>query len=426
MTYPNADVQSYTFDAQGNRLTKVQNAATTNYSYDDADQMTAAGGVTYTYDDNGNQTAAGSDTFTWDAENRLTGTTIGGTTGTYTFNGAGLRMSRTIGGVTSAFVWDQNGGLPQILKDSSGNRFVYGLDLISRTDSGGTQEYYLTDGLGSTTGLATGMGTVTDTYTYDVYGAVRTRTGTSGNEFTFTGEQTDASGLQYLRARSYNPATGRFVGLDPLPLMQRYAYVGGNPVNLVDPTGLCGELNTSFFSGCKDAAKDVAGDAQDVAGDAVGVVNDAVGATAGVAFENYCSLAPSGSCLVWRALDRIATKGACASPLSDSYFDLNLFAGGVGPTVGVQLSCKEGLHPYASIAVGTTNVSFTAAPNQNISEGGACSMGGAAMNFGGQLGVGGVIQLDSGGFGSAPSTFREVGPGSTGGNASCIVVLGRP
>jgi len=46
-TYPNADVQSYTFDAQGNRLTKVHNSVTTNYSYDDADQMTAAGGVTY-------------------------------------------------------------------------------------------------------------------------------------------------------------------------------------------------------------------------------------------------------------------------------------------------------------------------------------------------------------------------------------------
>lgn len=239
MTYPNADAQSYTYDAMGNRLTKVHNAATTSYVYDDADQMTAAGGVTHTYDNNGNQTAAGADTFAWDAENRMTGTTIGGTAGTYAYNGDGLRMSRTIGGGTVTYTWDQNGGLPQILKDSGGNRYVYGLDLISKTDSGGAQEYYLTDGLGSTTGLATGTGTVTDSYTYDVFGAQRSHTGTSGNEFTYAGEQVDASGLQYLRARYYDAANGRFASRDPLPLMQRYAYVGGNPVNAIDPTGLC-------------------------------------------------------------------------------------------------------------------------------------------------------------------------------------------
>jgi RHS repeat-associated protein len=135
-------------------------------------------------------------------------------------------------------VWDQNAGMPVILRDSAGNRYVYGLDLISRTDSGGNQEYELSDGLGSTTGLADGTGAVTDTYTYDVYGAVRTHTGTSGNEFTFTGEQVDATGLQYLRARYYDAATGRFASRDPLPLMQRYAYAGGNPVNFVDPSGL--------------------------------------------------------------------------------------------------------------------------------------------------------------------------------------------
>jgi RHS repeat-associated protein len=75
------------------------------------------------------------------------------------------------------------------------------------------------------------------TYQYDVFGAVRTQTGTQPNEFTFTGEQVDTSGLQYLRARYYDAATGRFANRDPLPLVQRYAYVGGNPANLVDPSG---------------------------------------------------------------------------------------------------------------------------------------------------------------------------------------------
>jgi hypothetical protein len=44
----------------------------------------------------------------------------------------------------------------------------------------------VTDGLGSTVVLASANGTVTDTYTYDVFGAVRTHAGTNATEFTFT------------------------------------------------------------------------------------------------------------------------------------------------------------------------------------------------------------------------------------------------
>ncbi|MBI5284528.1 MAG: hypothetical protein HY874_05480 [Chloroflexi bacterium] len=63
-----------------------------------------------------------------------------------------------------------------------------------------------------------------------MYGAVRARTGTNGQEFRYTGEQVDATGLQYLRARYYDAATGRFASRDPLPLVQRYGYVAGVPV----------------------------------------------------------------------------------------------------------------------------------------------------------------------------------------------------
>jgi len=93
---------------------------------------------------------------------------------------------------------------------------VYGLDLISRTDSGGNQEFYLTDGLGSTTDLTDGSGNSTAGYSYDAFGAIRSQSGSSDTMFRFTGEQFDSSGLQYLRARYYDPAIGRFVGRDPL------------------------------------------------------------------------------------------------------------------------------------------------------------------------------------------------------------------
>ena len=236
VTYPNLDVQSYTYDAMGNRLTRVQNSVPTTYTYDDAGQMTAAGATAYTYDGDGNTTAAGADAYAWDAENRLVGTTIGGVTSTYAYNGAGLRTSRTIGGVTTTYAWDLTGSLPEVLQDNAGNKYVYALDLISKTN-GTTQEYYLTDGLGSTTGITDGSGNVTGTYAYDAFGAVRSQTGAT-TEWSYTGEQNDPTGLEYLRARYYDANTGRFLSQDPMPLLQRYAYAYDNPANLVDLSGL--------------------------------------------------------------------------------------------------------------------------------------------------------------------------------------------
>jgi len=66
---------------------------------------------------------------------------------------------------------------------------------------------------------------------------VKTHSGSNGTEFTFTGEQNDPNGLEYLRARYYDSATGRFLGRDPLPCGDLYVYAGNNPANLADPTG---------------------------------------------------------------------------------------------------------------------------------------------------------------------------------------------
>ncbi len=75
--------------------------------------------------------------------------------------------------------------------------------------------YYLADGLGSTMAIVDSAGTVQKSYTYDVYGKP-TATGTLANEFDFAAQQTDPTGLQYLRARYMDPETGKFVGREPL------------------------------------------------------------------------------------------------------------------------------------------------------------------------------------------------------------------
>jgi RHS repeat-associated protein len=84
---------------------------------------------------------------------------------------------------------------------------------------------------------------VTDSYTYDAFGAMTSHTGTNPQPFMYTGQQQDvgaARSLVYLRARSYDPALGRFVSKDPVSFNQRYSYVGNDPANRVDPTGLLG------------------------------------------------------------------------------------------------------------------------------------------------------------------------------------------
>jgi RHS repeat-associated protein len=95
---------------------------------------------------------------------------------------------------------------------------------------------------------------VTDTYEYDAYGNFFTKTGTTPNNYLYRGEQYDQDlGLYYLRARYYNPNTGRFMSRDPedghikdLISLHKYLYAGGDPVNRLDPSGRANVLQFLF------------------------------------------------------------------------------------------------------------------------------------------------------------------------------------
>ncbi|MBE7436689.1 MAG: RHS repeat-associated core domain-containing protein [Anaerolineales bacterium] len=92
--------------------------------------------------------------------------------------------------------------------------------------------------------LTDASGEITLAKSYDPYGTVTLSSGSGTSPFAYTGEQQDASGLTYLRARYYSSGDGRFLSRDtwggdynrPLSL-NRWGYVEGNPVNFVDPTG---------------------------------------------------------------------------------------------------------------------------------------------------------------------------------------------
>ena len=152
--------------------------------------------------------------------------------GRYYYNRDGLRVrARTFpAGVRQDddFTWDQGASLPQVLQDtktqngaSSTTTYVYGLSgPIAETDGAGNTSYYLQDGLGSTMQLTDTSGNVTDSYTYDAFGAMTSHTGTNPQPFGYAGQQQDVgaeAGLVYLRARHMDPALGRFVTQDRLP-----------------------------------------------------------------------------------------------------------------------------------------------------------------------------------------------------------------
>lgn len=71
------------------------------------------------------------------------------------------------------------------------------------------------------------------------------------NPFVYTGEYTDAeSGLIYLRARYYDPATQQFLTVDPMLVdtEQAYAYAAGSPTNFTDPSGMfVDEILDAYF-----------------------------------------------------------------------------------------------------------------------------------------------------------------------------------
>jgi RHS repeat-associated protein len=106
--------------------------------------------------------------------------------------------------------------------------------------------------LGSGHFLTTQSGNVAYRGEYDPHGETIFESAPAGsfiNSKKFTGyERNWATGLDYAKARNYQRTRGRFTSPDPLSVaaadvtnpqsFNRYAYVGNDPINYVDPTGL--------------------------------------------------------------------------------------------------------------------------------------------------------------------------------------------
>ena len=247
----------YTYDAVGNRTCISKNGAVTNYIYDANDRLIQEGDISYTYDANGNLTTktdeTGVTTYGYNSYDQLIDVAVdGASTVSYKYDTGGNRIYKKTADSEDTFVFDTNREVSQIITQKSQTdtdtdiyKYVYGDKLVSQ-EVDNQISYYLIDGQLSIRKLIDSSGNITDNYDYDAFGNLTSSTGTTNNEFLYTGQQYDyETGLYYLRARYMDPRNGRFISRDFYDgnvfepgTLHKYAYVSNDPVNNYDPQGL--------------------------------------------------------------------------------------------------------------------------------------------------------------------------------------------
>ena len=236
--------ESYTFDGVGNRLSSL---GLSPYAYNSSNQLTSIPSATFTYDNNGNTLtkvdANGTTEYAWDFENRLTGVTLPDqSVVSFKYDPFGRRIQKSGPSGTVNYVYDGANAIEEVgTLGAVIARYVQGAGIdepLAQSRSG--LSFYQADGLGSITALADSAGTILASYTYDAFGNLTSASGSNGNPYRYTGRDYDSeTGLYYYRARYYEPSTGRFMNEDPVRSgMNFFAYVHNNAPNFVDPFGL--------------------------------------------------------------------------------------------------------------------------------------------------------------------------------------------
>lgn len=267
-----AVVAQYTYDSNGNRdaatysgawvhadRPSVAAAATT---YDAQDRMTSYGGCTYTYSTAGalqQRTCTGTGTTLYDYDllgNLLRVTLRDGRVIEYELDGFGRRIVRRVkngGLVEEEQRWLYLGGLHPVaeLDDTNTLRrvFVYGTranvpDYIRDLTGTPTNYRVISDPRGSVRAIVNAStGAEVQRITYDAFGFVLSDTSPGYQPFGFAGGLYDPrTGLVRFGARDYDSVAGRWTAKDPILFEAGdpniYGYVGGDPINSIDPSGL--------------------------------------------------------------------------------------------------------------------------------------------------------------------------------------------
>lgn len=232
------------------------NLSALSATYDVDNRLDTVSGQNITHDDDGNMTvgplsdAPGFSTLVYNARNQLT--SADGIT--YTYDAEGRRRTMTNTGGATRYTIDPNGPLSRLLIEHHPNGtktyYVYGRGLLyEATKVSGEPEQTLTyhyDQVGSTRVRTDDAGRDVGRAEYGPYGGAAWTNGDMNTPFLYNGKFgviSDENDLLHMRARYFSPYLKRFVNADPIGFgggMNWYAYVDGNPIGAIDPTGLVG------------------------------------------------------------------------------------------------------------------------------------------------------------------------------------------
>ncbi|MEO8307657.1 MAG: RHS repeat-associated core domain-containing protein [Pseudomonadota bacterium] len=292
--------------------TNISTLNSYSYAYNALGQMVSGGGTAVEYDPSGMLSKVGTTDYLYDGPDLIaqySGATV-------------LRKFVHGGGSDEPLVWYEGSGTT-------------------------TRKYLQADERGSIITASDNSGVATSSVKYSAYG----ESGTLASAFGYTGQVYIAAlNAYYYKARFYSRETGRFLSPDPIGYadsMNMYGYVGGDPVNLVDPFG---------FQSCADNVLKVpfAGQQPDCDLDEVQVTGYRCAYCSSWAFSDYLAMFPEAF-----NMDAIAQAGAMAARNVGLALD-----GSVGGAVQGQQPTNETLRQqclwnrYGTFGVWMENLSY--------------------------------------------------------------------
>ena len=384
-------VESYTYDANGNRLSDLGRS----YTYDDDDRLIGAGSVTYAFDDDGYLTTKtdGADVTTYDyaSSGQLLSVFLPDTTLIeYIHDAGGQRVAKKVNGtVTEVYLW---GSLTQLLAVYDGNgalvtRFEYAAGRMPLAMETGGATYYLAyDQVGSLRAIVDTSGTVVREITYDSFGNILSETGSGpSTPFGFAGGLHDRdTGLVRFGFRDYDPEVGRWTAKDPIGFAggdtNQYAYVGSNPISLIDPSGLLWNPIVAIYTGDGNAPPSVYNAAVEAAGNYIYDRSAFRGASFGVGVDlpvqigtkGNPGLSGGGAFSVDEGFGAFGSVDLSRGPLTVSPASAQISEGSQGLQYGPSLGSSLDFGPLSLSmgvsdgSIGDFNIGFNLPSNGNV------------------------------------------------------------